>query len=263
MNAAEGAFQNYAIAKAIAVAPIPLTLSFERAVVLPLALSTATVGLYMKNQLGLPLPALKRPSHVSEQVLLVWGGSSSVGATIIQLAKASSLRVAATCSPRNNEFVKSAGAEWIFDYSSQSVVSDIVNALKDKDLVGAFNAIGGEESGNACVEIVDAIKSPSNKRHVATVPPEPSKIPEGVKVVTLGSAATMFLDAERKSIATYVWQEFVPKALKSGLLKALPEPLVAGEGLGAVQNGLDLLEQGVSAKKVVIKIIEGPTRWPH
>ena len=256
MTAAEGAFQEYAIAKAVAVANIPDALSFERAAVLPLAISTAVVGLYTYNQLALPLPSLSPPppSGANAKVLLVWGGSSSVGATITQLAKASGFKVAATCSPRNNELVKSIGADWTFDYSSPAVASDIINALKDTEFLGAFNAIGGEESGNACVEIVASIDSPSNKRHIATVPPEPSIIREGVKVVPLGSAGTMFSDEKRRDTAIYIWQKYVPMALKSGALRALPDPLEAGEGLESVQGALDLLEKGVSAKKVVVKI---------
>lgn len=51
-----------------------------------------------------------------------------------------------------------------------------------------------------------------------------------------------------------LWKEFITPALESGVLKALPEPLVVGKGLESVQKGLDENKKGVSAKKVVIEL---------
>lgn len=49
-DAAMGAFQHYVLLQANMVSPIPDSLSFERAAVLPLALSTASCGLFQKDQ---------------------------------------------------------------------------------------------------------------------------------------------------------------------------------------------------------------------
>lgn len=199
-NPAEGAFQLYTIANEEAVSPIPDSLSLEKAAVLPLAVSTATVALYTPKQLALPLPSLSpKPTN---RVLLVWGGSSSVGGMGIQFGKQSGFRIAATCSPRNNEYVKSLGAEFVFDYSSTSVVEDIVEGLKDYEVVGIFNAIGGENSGIACNGIISQVTTPTSRRHVATVPPLPSSIPDGVTVEALGSAARCSSTTERESLPT-------------------------------------------------------------
>lgn len=51
-----------------------------------------------------------------------------------------------------------------------------------------------------------------------------------------------------------IWAEYVTKALESGELKCLPEPLIVGKGLENVQKGLDENKKGVSAKKVVIEL---------
>lgn len=231
-NPAEGAFQLYTIANKVAVCPIPDSLSFEKAAVLPLAVSTATVALYTPKQLALPLPSAA-PKQ-TDLVLLVWGGSSSIGGIGIQFGRQSGFKVAATCSPRNNGYVKSLGAEFVFDYSSPSVVEDIVNGLKGYKVVGIFNAIGGESSGIACNGVISQVKTPASRRHVATVPPVPSSIPDGVTVEALGSAATMFFD-DRKTTALYIWQEFLPEALANGAVRAVPEPLVVGTGLEKVR----------------------------
>lgn len=230
-NPAEGAFQLYTLANKEAVSPIPDSLDFEHAAVLPLAVSTATVGLYTPQQLALPLPNVK--PEPKNQVVLVWGGSSSVGGMTVQFAKLSGYKVAATCSPRNNEYVKSLGADFVFDYSSSSVVEDIVDTLREYEVAGIFNAIGGETSGTACNGVMSRVRTPTTRKHVATVPPLPKDIPEGVVAEALGSAATMFFD-DRKEIASYIWKEFLPQALKEGVLKVVPEPLVVGEGLDKV-----------------------------
>jgi NADPH:quinone reductase-like Zn-dependent oxidoreductase len=102
-----------------------------------LALSTAAHGLYQKDMLNLPLPT-NDPKSIGK-ALVVWGGSSAVGAATIQLAKASGLEVIATASPRNFDMVKGLGASAVFDYSSASIVDDIVARLKDKNVAGAYD----------------------------------------------------------------------------------------------------------------------------
>lgn len=76
-SAAEGAFQHYTVVLAHLAAPVPDSLSYEDAAVLPLALSTAACGLFQQDQLGLQHPSVTpKPTG---QTLLVWGGSTSVG----------------------------------------------------------------------------------------------------------------------------------------------------------------------------------------
>jgi len=51
-----------------------------------------------------------------------------------------------------------------------------------------------------------------------------------------------------------IWRDWVPKALETGLLKCVPEPLVVGKGLEHVQKGFYENKKGVSAKKVVVEL---------
>lgn len=98
-------------AKAAKSAIIPSSVSFAQGSVLPLALDTAAVGLYTATSeggLGLPLPSLNPSS--SGKTIFVWGGSSSVGALVIQLAVASGAKVVATASKHNFDLLKSWGA---------------------------------------------------------------------------------------------------------------------------------------------------------
>ncbi len=117
-------------------------MSFTDAAVLPLGIATAAAGLFQADYLRLPLPVAKADNATgsrvdTKKVVLVWGGSSSVGSSAIQLAAAAGVRVATTASPRNHDYVKGLGAEWAFDYRSENVIGDIVASLKDLELGGS------------------------------------------------------------------------------------------------------------------------------
>lgn len=105
-NTANSGFQLYSTCLEILVAPIPDSLPFSKAVVLPLSISTAASALYV--QLQLPLPSFT-PHPLGKKVLL-WGGSSSVGCSAIQFAVASGLNVVTTASEANHTLLKSLGA---------------------------------------------------------------------------------------------------------------------------------------------------------
>jgi hypothetical protein len=51
-----------------------------------------------------------------------------------------------------------------------------------------------------------------------------------------------------------VWRQYIPKALAAGKFQAKPDPFIVKGGLEKVQEGIDLLKAGVSAKKVVVEI---------
>ncbi|GAA6019036.1 hypothetical protein JCM10207_006295 [Rhodosporidiobolus poonsookiae] len=253
-NPRDSSFQHYAIAPGSAVSPIPSSLTFEQATVLPLALSTAADGLYQPDLLALPLPKPDAPNPEGNgKTLLVWGGSSSVGAAAVQLGVASGFRVVATASPANFEFVKSLGASAVFDYRSSTVADDLIAELKKdgEEFAGAYDAI----SENGSVELVAKVVSlVGGRQFIATTLPPPKDLPEGVKAA--GVLAPNVVSRNNAAIAKAIYHDFVPRALETGALQAKPEPLpVEGKGLEAVQSGLDRQKEGVSARKVVVRIL--------
>lgn len=80
------AFQNYTVLLEHMTTPIPESLSFEKASVIPLGLSTAACGLYEENHLALEHPTSPRSKAGNGKTLLVWGGSTSVGVNAIQVS---------------------------------------------------------------------------------------------------------------------------------------------------------------------------------
>lgn len=95
-SSSEGAFQAYTVLIEDMASHIPDSLSFESAAVLPLGLSTAVSGLFLKDQLALQLPSVLSKAS-TKKTLLVWGGSTSVGSNAIQLAVAAGYEVITVC----------------------------------------------------------------------------------------------------------------------------------------------------------------------
>jgi NADPH:quinone reductase-like Zn-dependent oxidoreductase len=184
-NPKYGAFQLYPIAYEHTTSPIPDSLSYEQAVVLPLAISTAAAGLYQKGFLELPYPTTD--TKPSGKTILIWGGSSSVGSSTIQLAIASGLTVVSTAAKKNIEFVKSLGAAHVFDHADSKVVEDILKVLKGTDYVGAYDAVSLPETVKASVDITYQLGGGK----VATVLSYAGALPSGVTTIG-GKCKTRF-----------------------------------------------------------------------
>lgn len=133
------AFQEYTLVAHNLFTPIPDSISFEEASVIPLGLSTSASALFQKDYLALPYPTVD-PKPLSK-TLLVWSGASSVGCNAIQLGVAAGCDVITTCSPKNYELVKKLGASQAFDYSSDTVIGDILAYLEDKTIAGAVGSM--------------------------------------------------------------------------------------------------------------------------
>ncbi|EKG16023.1 Alcohol dehydrogenase superfamily zinc-containing [Macrophomina phaseolina MS6] len=246
-NPAHGGFQHYtAVLESIAT-PIPHSMNFEDGVVLPIAVSTAAGGLYHKDKLALPLPS-HEPTP-SGKTILVWGGSSAVGSMAIQLAVASGVRVVATASSHNHKLVGYLGANAAVDYKSPNAVNEILLALQEVggEFAGVYDAIS---EGDSFDNVGAVVRKLGGAKVVNVLPPHSP--PEGFQPSVV--FATDVLREENKGVLEAVWAKFLPGALTSHQLKAFPEPSIIGEGLEAVQEGLEKLKAGVSAKKLVVKL---------
>jgi NADPH:quinone reductase-like Zn-dependent oxidoreductase len=273
-NPAEGAFQDYTVLQANMAAPIPGSMPYENAAVLPLGLSTAASALFQQDGLALAHPSLS-PRPTGETVL-VWGGSTSVGSNAIQLAAAAGYEVITTCSPGNFDYVKRLGASQAFDYRSNTVTSEIVTALKGSKLAGAFAVTAG--SHEACAEILSA--SEGAKTLVFATGPGASlddlfrQRPSSMRLfrafLGVGLAMSVLMMRCRRQgiraklingatlraneVSKAVYEDFLPAALAAGTYQAAPEPRVVGHGLQHIQAALDAQLEGVSAAKIVVSL---------
>lgn len=178
--------------------------------------------------------------------MLVWGGSSSVGATAIQLAAGAGHKVVSVASKRNIEGVKALGAAAVFDYNSSSVAEDIIAALEGTQFAGVCDAIGTPDAAKAWAPVYEKLGG-----KYGSVMPGAQGLPDGIEG---GSVFAPSVALDDKYIGDVVWAQWVPEALQKGTLKAMPEAVVVKGGLEAVQEGLDKQKAGVSFGKVVIEL---------
>ncbi|KOX12355.1 NADPH:quinone reductase [Saccharothrix sp. NRRL B-16348] len=104
---ADGAFAEYACAPEALVARKPAVLTFEQAAAMPLAGTTALMGVRDLAE--------ARPG----QRMLVNGASGGVGTFAVQIAKSFGAEVTAVCSARNADLLRSIGADHVVDYAKE------------------------------------------------------------------------------------------------------------------------------------------------
>lgn len=241
-------FQLYTVVEVAITCHISDSMAFENAVVHPLAITTAAEGLYEPYHLALPFPAAagKQTSQQQKKCLLVWGGASSVGSTAIQLAVASGLDVITTASARSAPSVKALGAKVVVDYNSPSMTDALVSAVKSfggqSTFVGIYDAIGQ----GGWQEVLQKLGG----GRVAIVLPFSEEVPPDVTLSQVWAGVLV----DHPEVADAVWRDFVPEALETGRLRPRADPMVIPGGLEKVQEGMDLLRQGVSAPKVVVTL---------
>ncbi|OAG11842.1 zinc-binding oxidoreductase CipB [Paraphaeosphaeria sporulosa] len=253
-NQANAGFQLYTTTPASMAVRIPDSVDFTDAVVLPLGLATATGALFSREYLGIapPQASLPVPTGSKDKVILIWGGSSSVGSCAVQLCAAAGLTVLTTSSTKNYVYAKDIGAAETFDYNDDEVVDKLVKATRGKEVVGAYDAISSEASLAACVNFLYAVGG--GKLSLTLAGTKLPDMPESVKAVA-GRPPLQGPDGG-EPIWRQVWKDFLETGLQNGKLKAKPDAHILKGGLERLQEGLDLVRKGVSAKKIVVDLAE-------
>ncbi|CVL12336.1 related to oxidoreductase [Fusarium proliferatum] len=246
-----GAFQDYSILVEPMVAKIPDRIPFREAAVLPLGLTTSSAMLYSPTLMGLDLPVAGPGMNSKGKVVLVWGGSSSVGSNAIQTVKAAGYIVAATASEHNHGLLREMNVDYVFDYKKDGVGEEIIYTLSGVgDLAGVYCAVYSDTAITACATIANRL---GGKKCLGTILPPgmpvPGTIPDGVQVlindhVLLGSTET----------GKRLWVDWLPGALEDGTMKCMPHPEVVGKGLEKIQDAVDAIGKGVSGKKLVVEL---------
>ncbi|OGM40596.1 putative MFS transporter [Aspergillus bombycis] len=212
-------FQDFTVLSATLAAPLPPSISYEKAVVLPVS------------------------------TILIWGGSSSVGISAVQLAHAAGVEVITTASPHNHALLRDLGVSQIYDHRSPTVVDDIVAALENKHVVGAYDCISEDQTQRACAEILERSKAARKVLVYTNDVVTPEGLPSSVTV-----RGIFCLTVENNEVGPAVWANYLPKALECGHFKPMPEPLVVGTGLEHIQTAIERNLAGLSAAKAVVKL---------
>lgn len=151
-NPTRGVFAEYAVIEASLVFPIPDSVSYQEAAVLPLAFGTAVQALFQR----LKLPEPSKPTSSAFPVL-IYGGTTSVGSYAVQLAKKAGLFVIATGSKKNNAFLKSLGADATIDYNDADWPEQ-VRTLTNDGLSHAFDCIAEKGSPQGIAKALSSTK---------------------------------------------------------------------------------------------------------
>ena len=188
-----GGYAEYTIAKSDEIAPKPESLDFDNVAAVAVGALTSWQAIFDTANLQ------------GGQRILITGASGGVGSMAVQLAKAKGAFVIATASGKNEEFVRSLGADEFVDYTREkfeervrevNVVYDTVggdtlersfgtirrggclvttvmppSGEKAKDFGVRASMIGVRPSGQQLREINRLIDAGKLKTHIATVLP--------------------------------------------------------------------------------------------
>jgi NADPH:quinone reductase-like Zn-dependent oxidoreductase len=236
-----GGFQEYVIAEAGFTSHIPAWMSFAEGSVFPLGIVTSTAALFGEEYLALSLPSTEVANRNPGSSVLIWGGSSAVGSNAIQLAKAAGLEVLTTASPRSFECVRRLGASKVFDYNALDVAEIVAELDRRPGCVGIFHAAGAESVGT-CLQIS---ANASAEIYVVSSNPVPEILPPGVRAKMVFGGNADFVKP--------IFENFLPSVLAKKQYLVAPEPIIVPtRGLEGVQEGYEMLKEGVSARKVVV-----------
>jgi NADPH2:quinone reductase len=126
---AAGGYAEYAVVDARHCLPLPTSLSMVEAAALPETVFTVWHNVFERGHLQ------------PDETLLVHGGSSGIGTTAIQLARALGSRVAVTAGDEAKcQACRELGAEWAINYKAD----DFEQVLKDVGVDVVLDMIGGD-----------------------------------------------------------------------------------------------------------------------
>jgi NADPH:quinone reductase-like Zn-dependent oxidoreductase len=241
-----GAFQKLALVPAVMAVEIPESMSFNEASLIPMSIVTAWAGWY---SIGLPKELSYKAA--ANQGVLVWGGASSVGSGTLQTAKLMGYTVYTAAGEKHHEYLKSLGASRCFDYKQEDVVAQIVKAAKDDGLTIqiAYDAVGSLQS---CFDVVKELKGDLPGK-IASAPRISDDSPK-VEGIEAKFASAPQDEVERREHFNFVFGVWLKDKLGKGEYVPSPKIQVVGKGLGALQNGVDLMRAGVSGVKLVVEV---------
>jgi len=128
-----GGYAEYCTASADLCLPIPSNYDFIQAAALPETFFTVWSNLFDRAKL------------TKSESLLIHGGSSGIGTTAIQLAKAFSAHIIITAGTDEKcDFCTKLGADTAINYKTQDFVSEIKRLTQDQGVDVILDMIGGD-----------------------------------------------------------------------------------------------------------------------
>jgi NADPH:quinone reductase-like Zn-dependent oxidoreductase len=210
-----GGFGQYAIAPTHVLAWLPDGLSYNAAAALPCAGFTAYQALHKKL-------------HVQAgRTILIHGGAGGVGGFAVQLAKLANLKVIATCSKHNFNFVRDLGATEMIDYQKENVADSVREITGGRGVDYIVDTIGSKSATESLEMLAfnGQIACLAGLPDITAIPPFERGF--SVHEVTLGGAY-LSEDKQAQEELAKIGIEFGNLASK-GLIKPMLEEVVSLE----------------------------------
>ncbi|KAB5531198.1 chaperonin 10-like protein [Coniochaeta sp. 2T2.1] len=239
----------------------PGNLSAEEASTLGVALDTAALGLV--GGLGITLPEPGTKTEEKDEWIIILGGSGSVGAVAVQVARLAGYKVLASSSPAKAAVALSNGATATFDHSLD--IPGQVAEIK-KVTGGNFNRVfdASARAHDTAAAALEQMSSAKEGKICCTVntwtpfPDTPGIELYRVKLGEMGQDTDLGREVTAK-IASYI--PSLEKHVANGAIKPLPYQLVEGKGWEAIIKAQEVFEKGVERKVAVRVQDERVTSW--
>jgi NADPH:quinone reductase-like Zn-dependent oxidoreductase len=212
-----GAQAEYCVVDESSLAQKPKSLNHTEAAVVPISALTAWQGLFEKANLQ------------RGQDVLIHGAAGNVGMAAVQLARWRGARVIATASAGSMDFVRSLGADVVYDYRK----TRFENVIGDVDVV--FDTVGGETLDRSWT----VLKS-------------------GGRMVTIATASAQSGDARVRDAFMIVRADSPQLAEIAGMIDAGELRVVLGQtfDLAEAREAYDRAAHGGIRGKVALRVAE-------
>ncbi|KAL8906559.1 MAG: hypothetical protein Q9207_001943 [Kuettlingeria erythrocarpa] len=259
-----GTHADYCVTWAYTTAHLPKGFSNETAATIPLAATSAALGLF--RGLQLPAPSQSPTEHTGP--LLIYGASSAVGAFAVKLALLSNIHpIIAVSGPSGatllSQLLEPSKGDFLLNYKDHSSASALVSQIRKvcpQPFHGALDAISEQQSPNIVLAALDALSGPNSTPRLAATLPYPEDI-----LVQRSDAIEPYLvvaadvhngrdsKAGGEDFGCVIFRMFA-RWLGEGRLSGYPFEVRDG-GLKGVQRALDDLNEGkVRGKKLLIRV---------
>ncbi|OJJ47815.1 hypothetical protein ASPZODRAFT_151254 [Penicilliopsis zonata CBS 506.65] len=249
-----GAMQEKVVVPIAAVTPLPDTLGFREACILPLSVFVSWTGWTV---LDIPHERnVANSSSVSKTPgVIVWGAGSSMGTSAVQTARWLGFTVYATASPKHSTYLHGLGVSRVFDYKSPvSVLKTEISQAMEQDNLSINKVFLAAGQVAPAIEILRAIKPDSERGIIASAPLVPADLPPLGDDLEVNFILPPSDPVAREQLAGWIFNSWLPGHLASGEFVPGPAVRVVGCGLEAANTALNELRGGVSGEKLVIDI---------
>jgi len=252
-----GTFQEYFLMDEERTFKRPANISVPQAATIGVGVLTACLGLNVGTHIGLAAKAVDENS----KWVIVLGGAGGVGQFAVQIAKLCGFKVLGSCSPSNDGFLKSIGADATFSYKIplDDQIKEIGRLTGGKfSKIFDASSMATETGMTALATYTDP---DGGQKYFATtndwVPIEPK---EGIETETvtlgeIGREGNAHIERVNKDIAGFIPE--IEKFLETGAIKPMEYEIIEGTNFEPVFKGLEVFNNRKSNdKKLLVRVME-------